>query len=142
MDWGVHLGVPFAKECLCRLHLRVIDVDLVAQAAELLQPRDADCLARHRRIECVLAQPGILLSVSEGADSPLDGEDEVFCLVALEGITRADFAVPLELDDGVLETTGLESDDWCATNEELMLDNTSWLEERWHEAEIGTSVDK
>ena len=60
--------------------------------------------------------------------------------MCLKCVTTSLLGVPHKLVDGVFETTGFESDDWCATNEELMLDNTSWLKERWHEAEIGTSV--
>jgi hypothetical protein len=54
VDRSVHLGVPFSEEGLSRMHLFMVDVDLVAQTAELLKPSDADLLSGHRSVESVL----------------------------------------------------------------------------------------
>jgi len=134
------LWTPVVEKGFGCSHLLVVDEDLLAQAAELLLPCNADGLTRHSGIKCVLSKLGVLLRALEGSNGALNGKDEVFLLVALKGEAAADLAVPLELNDRVLETTSLEGDDWGASNEKLMLHNTTWFEKTWHQAEVGASV--
>jgi hypothetical protein len=52
------------------------------------------------------------------------------------------FRFPLEFNNGIFESTCSESNDWGLTNEELVLDNASWLESGWHQTKVGTSIDQ
>ena len=107
-----------------------------------MKPCDADFFTWHGRIEGILTQFRILLFIAEGADSALDRKDEIFLLVALEGVSTADFSIPLELNDGVFQAACLEGDDGCRTNEELVLDDTARLEQARHQAEVSATIDE
>ena len=136
------MRAPLTEESFRCSHLFIVDEDLLAQAAELLLPSFADSFTRHGCIESVLSELGILLRAPESSNRPLNGKNEVFLLVALKGKAAADLTIPLELDDRVLEPASLECDYWGAPNEELMLHDTTWLEQTRHQTEIGASVHK
>jgi len=142
VDRGVHLGVPFYEEGLSCMHLFMIDVDLVAQTAELLKPSDADLLSGHSSVESVLTQLCILLFVPVGANAAFDREDEVLLLIALKSVATADLAVPLILNHRVFEAASLKGNNRGATDEELVLHDTTRLEQTWHEAEVRATVDQ
>jgi len=135
-------GVPVFEERLGRIHLLDIDVNLVTQAAELIKPCDTHLFSWHGGIESVLTQSQILLLVSVRANSAFNGKDEIFLVISLEREATADLAVPHVLNDTIFEAACFKGDDRCGAYKELVLDNTTWLEKRWHEAEISTTVYK
>ena len=140
--WYIHRCVPLSEKSLSREHLFVINVYLVAQTTELLQPSDTDFLTWHGSIESVLTQLRVLLLISESADSPFDGEYEVLLLVALKSVSRADLIVPLIFNDRVFEAACLECNNWGASNKELMLHDTARFKQTRHEAKVSATVDQ
>lgn len=93
-------------------------------------------------MEGVCSQLCVLLLVSEGADSSLDGIDEILAGVALEAETTASIVVPVEFNDRVFESSSLEGDDGCASDEELVLDNATRLEQTRHQTKVCAPVHK
>lgn len=138
----IHLGVPLCEKGLSRKHFFVIDVDLVTQTTELLKPSDADFLTRHSSIESVLTQLCVLLLIPEGTNRSLNGEYEVLFFIALKSVSRADLTVPLIFNNRVFEAACLEGNNWGASDEELMLHNTTRLKKTRHKAKVSATVDQ
>lgn len=141
-DWHVVLWAPCWELRLEVLDDGVVNEDLALESEEFTKPCLADHFSIHSGLPGVLSQLQVLWLVSESSNSSLHGSDEVTGAVTLEGISRTGLTIPKVLQYGVFETSSLEGDNWCATHEELVLDNTSWLKGRWHEAEVSTSVHK
>lgn len=60
----------------------------------------------------------------------------------LKSETTSLFSCIIEICNCVSKTTCLHSNDRCASDKELVLDNTTRFEFTWHKAEIATNVDQ
>lgn len=142
VDWLVLVGGPLRHVLRILSNGGFVDVDLSSESVELAQPGFANDVSTHGSFEGVVSELGVLLLVLEGADGSLHREHHVLCGVGFEGEPSSFFAFPLELKHGVLKPTSFEGDDWSGSDEELVLDNTTWLESGWHQTEVRASVDK
>jgi hypothetical protein len=141
-DWGVVLGFPWWELLDKLVHYGVVDKDLASQSVEFSEPGFAHDFTVHCGFEGVFSQFVILFLVSESSKGSVHSEDEISGGVTFKCVTRSFLCVPQVLDDRVFESSSLECDNWCTCDEELMLDNTTWFENRWHKSKIGSSIDK
>jgi hypothetical protein len=141
-DWGVVLGFPWWKLLGKLVNYSLVDEDLASQSEEFCEPGFADDFTVHSGFECVFSQFIVLLLVSESSKGSVHSEDEISGGVTFKCVSRSFLCVPQVLDNRVFKSSSLESDNWCTCDEELMLDNTTWFENRWHKSKIGSSIDK
>jgi hypothetical protein len=111
VDRLVAVWIPLLELSLTLNHGLKVHIDLASQPIELIQPSLAHRLTWHGGIECIHSQLGILLLVAKSAKCSFNSEDEVLLLIAFKGVATADFAVPLELNHRVLQSTCLERND-------------------------------
>lgn len=140
-DWSVICWTPWWEFFLKFIDYRVIYEYLSSQSIEFVQPGFADDFTVHGGLEGIFSQFLVLTLVFEGTNGSFDGKDEVTSSMTFEGKTTSLLAIPEIFNDGILETSGLEGNDWSSTNEEFVLYNTSWLENRRHKTKVTTSVD-
>mmetsp|Transcript_18089 Transcript_18089/g.24217 ORF Transcript_18089/g.24217 Transcript_18089/m.24217 type:complete len:361 (-) Transcript_18089:2828-3910(-) len=140
VDRLIIASIPLLEERLGCIHFAAIKVDFISESAELLQPSDTHLLTRHGRIEGVLAQSEVLLLVLERADRALNSKNKVFLLIAFKGVAAAYLAIPHELNHTVLKATSFESDNRGGSDEELMLHDTTRLEQTRHEPEVSAAI--
>jgi hypothetical protein len=58
-----------------------------------------------------------------------------------EKVTISFLSIPLIFLYSVFEASGSKGNNWGATNEKLMLDNTTWFKYAGHKSEIRPKVD-
>lgn len=89
-----------------------------------------------------MSQLEVLCFALVSAKGSLTGENEIVDIMAFEGVAVSGLIVPVVLKDRVLETSCFESDDRSSSYEELVLDDTTWLKNARHEAEVGAAIYK
>lgn len=122
------LWMPWLEFTFQFLDDSIVIEDFILESEEFTEPGFTYNFTIHSSLESFFSKLEVFGFVSEGSNGSLHGSDEIACTVTLKGVSSTLFSVPHELDDRVLETTGFEGHDWCATYEELMLHNTSWFE--------------
>lgn len=75
-------------------------------------------------------------------DRSLYGEHEVASRVVLKSEASSLHSLHVVFMNRILQTSSLERDDWCATDKEFMLNDTTRFECGWHQPEIAPDIDK
>jgi len=108
-------------------------VELLAfEPVELTEPSFAHYLATHRSLESIFSKLEVLLFILESTHCPFHSLSQVVRIVRFENKARSLLGVPVKFMDGVFKTACFESDNGCCADKEFMLDDTAWLESRWH----------
>ena len=122
------------------LSIRIV-VCFSSQTVELLKPRFAYSFTWHSCLKRILPKFCIFLLIFECTNGSINSKNQVSLGIRLKGIAWANFAFPLEFNDGVLQATSFKSNDRRATNKEFMLHNTTWFKKRRHKSKVSSPVD-
>jgi hypothetical protein len=122
------------------LNLIPININLILHSIELAIPPPGNILLLDNTLKGIFPNPGIILLIPIASNGPSHTPLKILHLIRhkIEPISLLSFGIKLK--NRVLQATCPKRDDWRTAAEELMLDDSSGLEEGGHEGEVTADV--